>query len=306
MRLIPSTTLDGVNANTQVTLTGTLTSGSAIVTGLTPSTATIAGALGVSGSGVPSYTYVKSIDSTTQVTLTQAATASGSVSLVFTLEPITLAEAKAHARIEIADDDTAAPLNNMLVASFIRAARLSVESILKSALLVQQWTLYLDSFPSAGGYYNRAIREAWPSMGAMPSGLGFVPGMVPNSTGVIDIPLPPVRSVDSVKYLDFAGTLQTIDPSTYNVSLQGVSSRVQPQYSKVWPIARPTIDSVQIAFTSGHSLTAAGIPENVKVAIMMMVSGFYENREHITDGSMVPVPETVKLLLAASDPGVYA
>jgi hypothetical protein len=306
MRLIPTTTLDQITAITQVTLTGTTSSGSPTVTGLSPSTATIVGALGVSGTGIPSYCYVNSIDSSTQVTLTQNATANGTVAITFTLEPVSLAEAKMHARVELPNTDPAAPLNNALLAGYIRASRLYCEMRIKSAILSQQWTLYLDSFPSAGGYYNRAIREIWPSLGGLPSGLGFYPGLVPNSTGVIDIPLPPLQAVNAVTYWDFAGNLQTVSPAAYNVSL-GNDGRIQPQYSTVWPISRPTIDSVQISFTAGMCATAAGVPENIKIAIAMMVAGGYENREATSaDGTFMIVPMGVDAMLSVTDPGIYA
>lgn len=212
-------------------------------------------------------------------------------------EPVSLDEAKLHARVLYDADDT-------LITALIAAARRYCETAIKSALVTQTWTLMLDSFPSAGGYYNRAIRELWPSMGGLPSGLGFYPGLVPNSTGLIDIPLPPLQSVESVQYYDFAGTLQTVDPSTYNVSM-GTPGRIQPAYSKVWPISRPTIDAVQITFTSGYG-DATAVPENVKVAILMLVAHWYENREAVSAVSMVTVPLAVDALLSPSDPGIYA
>jgi hypothetical protein len=297
MRLVPVTSLNGVTALTRVTTTGTLTSGSAVVTAIA-ATSAIQGAVGVTGTGIPPNTYVYSIDSATQITLGSNATATGAQTLTFTLEPITLAEAKAHARIEFPDDDA-------LVAGLITAARRYAETALREALLTQQWILYLDSFPSAGGYYNRAIREIWPSLGGLPSGLGFYPGLIPNSTGVIDIPLPPLISIDSVKYYDFAGVLQTVNASTYNTSL-GVQGRIQPQYSTVWPISRPTIDSVQVTFTAGYGATAAVIPDNVKAAIKMYISHLYENREAVQQGQFMVVPMAVDSLLGASDPGIYA
>ena len=297
MRLIPQTSLNGTSAITRVTTTGTTTSGSATVTGI-PDTAAIVGAVGVSGAGVPSSSWVYSIDSASQITLNQPCTATGSASLTFTLEPITLPEAKAHARIEYPDDDA-------IVAALITAARRYCETNLRSVLLTQTWTLYLDSFPSAGGYYNRAIREIWPSLGGLPSGLGFYPGLIPNSTGVIDIPLPPLQSISSVNYYDFEGNFQTVAPENYNVSLGNVG-RIQPQYSQVWPISRPTIDSVQITFVCGQGDTAAVVNDNVKAAIKLLVAGWYEQREHITDGSILAVPATVNWLLSASDPGIYS
>lgn len=60
-----------------LTTTGTVTSGSAVITGI-PSTATLAATTWmVSGTGIPSDTYISSVDSSTQVTMSQAATASG-------------------------------------------------------------------------------------------------------------------------------------------------------------------------------------------------------------------------------------
>lgn len=212
-------------------------------------------------------------------------------------EPVTLDEAKLHARVLYDDDDA-------LISSLIVAARKYCETAIKTALVTQSWTLMLDGFASAGGYYNRSIRDVWASMGSLPYGAGFYPGMIPNSTGLIDVPLPPLQSVEAVQYYDFEGTLQTVDPAAYNVSL-GTPGRIQPAYSKVWPIARPTIDAVQIQFTSGYG-DATTVPENVKVAIKMMVAHWYENREAVSAVSMAAVPMCVDALLSPSDPGIYA
>jgi Phage gp6-like head-tail connector protein len=214
------------------------------------------------------------------------------------IEPVTLAEAKQHARIEYPDDDA-------LVAVLITAARRYCETAIRAAFITQTWTLYLDSFPSAGGYYNRAIREIWPSLGGLPSGLGFYPGLIPNSTGVIDIPLPPLQSVTSVNYYDFNGVLQTVPTSTYNVSL-GTPGRIQPQYSMVWPISRPTIDSVQITFVAGQNSAEAGVSANVQTAIKMLVAHWYENREAVAQGQYANVPMCVDALLTPDEPGIYA
>lgn len=64
--------------------TGTVTNGSAVITNI-PSTAGIAaGTYMVTGTGINQDTYVQSVDSPTQVTLTQASTASGTgVQLTF-------------------------------------------------------------------------------------------------------------------------------------------------------------------------------------------------------------------------------
>jgi hypothetical protein len=66
-----------------VTLTGTVTSGSAVVTGLSSTSGFGAGATAVSSGNIPSSTTVSTIDSSTQVTLSAAATTTGSISIVF-------------------------------------------------------------------------------------------------------------------------------------------------------------------------------------------------------------------------------
>lgn len=284
--------------------TGTLTSGSTSVIYVTVSPMELVrtptpyvGQL-VSGTGIPSGTTIAAVASNT-LTLSQAATAGGtSVALTFGCEPVTLAQAKQQARVEFTDDDT-------FIQALITAARKNAERTLRSALITQTWTLMLDSFPSAGGYYNRAIREVWPSLGGLPSGLGFYPGLIPNTTGVIDLPYPPLQAVTSVDYYDFNGNLQTVDPSLYNVSLQ-FSPRIQPQYSHVWPLSRPTIDSVQITFVCGYGDQQTSIPVNVQQAILMHVAHLYENREAVMAGGLVEVPMAVEALLAASNPGIYA
>lgn len=62
-------------------VSGTLTSGSAVVTGLASTTGLLPG-YAVFGTGLPSYTEILSVDSGTQITLTANATASGSKSLI--------------------------------------------------------------------------------------------------------------------------------------------------------------------------------------------------------------------------------
>lgn len=64
------------------TLTGTTTSGSAVITGLS-STAGLTTDYAISGTGITSNSRIVSVDSGTQVTISIPATASGSVSLTF-------------------------------------------------------------------------------------------------------------------------------------------------------------------------------------------------------------------------------
>jgi hypothetical protein len=259
----------------------------------------------VSGPGVPAGAVVLTVVDAANVVLSADATLTGAQALLFGTEPVSLDEAKLHCRFEVPDTDPIYAREADFISSLIFAARRYCETKLRSALVTQTWVLYLDSFPSAGGYYNRAIREIWPMLGSMPSGLGFYPGLIPNSTGVIDIPMPPLQRIVSVAYWDFSNNLVVVDPSTYNVSL-GTPARIQPQYSKVWPISRPTIDSVEVTFTCGYGPLAGNVPASVQTAIKYACSTWYENRTNVDVGGYAAVPETMDALLSIDDPGIYA
>ena len=128
---------------------------------------------------------------------------------------------------------------------------------------------------------------------------------MPNSTGVIDIPLPPLQTINSVQYIDFAANTDTVPTSSYNVSY-GTPSRIQPQYSKVWPISRPTIDSVFVNFTCGYGPAEVNVPESTRLAILALVSAWYENREAFQPGQFMTIPDYVTRLFHVDETGIYA
>lgn len=92
-------------------------------------------------------------------------------------EPISLAEAKAHLRIDTADEDT-------LISSLIVAARMLTERVLGLALITQSWSHYLDAVPQRG---------------------------------CVALPLGPVQAVSAVTLHDKDGGAATVDASDYSV-----------------------------------------------------------------------------------------
>src|SRR4051812_41929308 len=97
------------------------------------------------------------------------------------VEPITLAEAKLHLRLEVSEDDG-------LVSGLITAARLRASTLLRQTLLLTTYDWFLDSFPSSGGgYFNRFVRQQ-----------GLNPQWLPNGSAILYLPNPPLVSVASV------------------------------------------------------------------------------------------------------------
>jgi uncharacterized phiE125 gp8 family phage protein len=203
-------------------------------------------------------------------------------------EPITLDEAKRHCAIEIDDDDE-------LVAALISAARESVEGILSRALITQTIDLTLDGFPFGGGYFNRAVRQS--------------PGLtnyLPTSSGRITLPRPPVQSVSWVRYLDTTGQQRTVNPSTYRLLKSSLNpGQLVTATNQIWPITYPAEGSVSIRLVCGYGDDAASVPHAIRVALKMIVSHLYNNRDAVVAGSMQELPFAVASLLAPFDPGSY-
>lgn len=141
-------------------------------------------------------------------------------------EPLSLALAKSHLKLDstFTDDDN-------LIQGLITAARRYCEGFQNRAYLEQTWDLWLDDFPS--GKY-------------------------------IDIPLPPLQSVTSIKYYDTDDTESTMDTDDYDVDVKGYVGRVVLKYSKSWPstVLRPS-NGVVIRFVAGYetyssTVTTAG------------------------------------------------
>jgi len=106
------------------------------------------------------------------------------------LEPITVAEAKAHARIDNSVED-------VLINSLILTSRLHVEAALGLALMTQSWTLRLDRWPK---------------------------------TGSVLLPLNPVQAVSAVRIRAADGTPQVLDSGSYDLDKASTPARLVPRH----------------------------------------------------------------------------
>jgi len=140
------------------------------------------------------------------------------------------------------------------VETYIGAITETAEANTRRAMITQEWELSLDCFPASG---------------------------------VIPLPLPPLQSVTSIKYLDVAGTLQTIDPSGYAVDISGEPGRVVPAHGTAWPTTQDMPAAVAIRFVCGYGDTADTVPPAIKAWIMLNVADLYENRETVVIGNSV-------------------
>lgn len=101
-------------------------------------------------------------------------------------EPLTLAEAKAHLRLDGSGEDA-------LVASLILTARLHLERLLARAFISQGWTLWLDRWPAP--------------------------------TAVL-LPIAPVLGIDAVRIYAADDSAETVPAEDYQLDGQGVPPRL--------------------------------------------------------------------------------
>lgn len=189
-------------------------------------------------------------------------------------EPVTLAELKAHLRIDTEAED--APL-----AALLATARGTLESITGRSFVQTEWVAYYDAWPLAGTYLGAPqARE-------------------------IELPKAPLLSVAStvvshVKYLDTDGNLQTLSAADYTVE-PGLSAN---WFGRIWlkPAASiPTIGefpgALRVTFYAGYG-AAAAVPEEIKTAIKLLAAHLHTNPVPVNAGSVVnEVPMTLQFLI---------
>ena len=180
-------------------------------------------------------------------------------------EPLTLAEAKSHLRVDFTDDDA-------LINALISAARQHAEMVTQRQLVTATWKLVLDAFPGR-------------SMTAQPAG---VPFSLPAHAILLN--KSPVQAVASIKYLDMGGVQQTMPTTDYVVDTSCEPARITPVFGKIWPISLPQIGAIEILFTAGYGTpnnatpavwSPVQVPEGIKAWMKMRIGSLYSNRAEV-------------------------
>lgn len=206
-------------------------------------------------------------------------------------EPVTLSEMKNWLRVDsdITQDDA-------LINSLITSARRLIERNTNVILGNTQLLLTMDNFfgyELPGGQFLLGSRP----LPQLKGGGGMWPYM-----HSIRFPKHPLVSVDSIKYVDTAGVLQTLDPSQYAYETTSQPGRVYPAYNTVWPVTREMPNSVKITFTAGQGSDPTTSPETFKTCIKLLVTPVYTGRGEMPD----KLPSQFYDFLAIEDAGYYA
>ena len=168
-------------------------------------------------------------------------------------EPITVAEAKASPSLRVA-----VATDDTDIGTLITTARKLAETYSLHALVTQTWELVLDGFP----------------------------------TGGIVVPMPPLQSVESIKYIDTDGVEQELDALLYSVDDDSIPGLIVPAYGETWPVTRDEVNAVRVRFVAGFG-DASDVPEDIKSWVKIMVGTMYDNPQGIVVGQTVmSIPRT--------------
>jgi len=96
--------------------------------------------------------------------------------------------------------------------------------------------------------------------------------------GVIKLPYPPLQTVLSVKYWDEHGLVHQLEESEYTQDVVSVPGRVIPTGN--WLCSAKTIE---VRYLAGYGEEPSFIPNSVKVAMLLLIGYWFENREAVTN-----------------------
>ena len=175
-----------------------------------------------------------------------------------TAEPLSLAEARAHMRIDHFDEDG-------VIAGLILAARQHIETICGMALCSTGYTMTLDDFP---------------------------PGEI------ITLPREPVQSVTAVRYLNEAGSLVTWSSAEWEADLYSLPPRIRPRDGYTWPISQDRFAAVQVEFVAGYGGPELVPQPIMQAMRLLVGHFYEHREAVQSGGSVVELPFAVDALLA--------
>lgn len=181
-------------------------------------------------------------------------------------EPVSLEEAKLHLRVDGDEEDA-------LIATQIRAATENAEAYTGRALATAKYRLVLDGPPLGRLGAPRLHPEV-----EIPVSFGQGFFSVTLSKRGLKIPLPPLQSVEAVRYIDPDGATQVLDSSAYVVDVANEPGRLVMLQG--WPaLSTNRPGALSVEFTAGYA--QGKVPAAIKAGILLHVGYLYANREPI-------------------------
>lgn len=171
---------------------------------------------------------------------------------------VSLAEAKAHCRVDHAEDDG-------LLSAAILAAEAHLDGwagVLGRCLVSQEW------------------RQLWRGFPAGP---------------LLPLPFPNVTTA-AVTYVDPAGAEQTLSASAYHLITTPQAAALELADGLSWPDVAARPDAVRVTFTAGYDADPARVPAPIRSAALLIVGDLHRTREGQVSDRMKDNPAVMMLL----------
>ena len=167
-------------------------------------------------------------------------------------EPVSLAEAKLHLRVDHPDEDAR-------ITALIKAAREWCEAFQARAYCTQTLRLHMERWPRPCGRSNG--RLIW-------------------------LPRPPLQAVQAIRYTLADGTQRTLPTSSYAVQTASQPGAVVLVPGADWP-SEPLAPGlpVTVDYVAGYGGPTA-VPERVKQAMLLLIGHWHENPSAVITGTI--------------------
>jgi uncharacterized phiE125 gp8 family phage protein len=164
----------------------------------------------------------------------------------------------ARLQVNIASDDTTYDAELTI---YLKAARAHAEELTGTALMTQTVLMRASSFCDLG-----------------------------------TLPTAPLQSITSVKYLDSSGVEQALPTTVYEAVLVGMRPFIRLKPSQAFPGAWGVRDAIRVEAEAGYGAVEA-IPDDVRLAILLMVGEWFREREMSGVADTERVPNAARSLL---------
>ncbi len=182
------------------------------------------------------------------------------------VEPVSLADAKQHLRVDTDDD-------NLYITALISSAREWAETYIDRTFVETQWTMRLDFFP---------VEIELPR-----------PPMHTTLTATV------------VTYTLDTGSTATLSASDYRVDRHSTPGVIRNLYGGSWPSNRDDQNSITVTWWAGYGADSTKTPKAIRHAILMLVAYLYERRMAADSVPANEIPFGVKSLLDTHRWGQY-
>lgn len=206
------------------------------------------------------------------------------------IEPITLADAKLHLRVDFDDDDD-------IITALIIVARQAVEEFVGRALITQTWQVFYDRFPDF--FYGQS--DSCDITGvSLELPVNYFQDRGRRRAREIELLKPPLQSVTHIKTFDNEDA-ETIFPLVnYQVSvyagLSPTRGRIILRDGVSFPFFTRNADGIEIQFIAGYGDAGSDVPQQIIQAMLLIIGKLYADRGDCEDSNST-LPKTAKLLL---------